>query len=66
MLAIVGEPKLSLLDASVGVALAILGEVAAGLLGFGSIGIAAASAASVIVSSVLALYWLGRPSAERP
>ncbi len=66
MLAVVGAPKLSFIDAGLGVSLAILGQLAVGILGLGSIGIAIASATGVVVSSVLARYWLERLDPETP
>jgi len=60
MLAIVGDPRLSLLDAAAGVAIGVLGPLAAGIFGLGSFAIAIASAAGVIVSSMLARHWLIR------
>jgi O-antigen/teichoic acid export membrane protein len=59
MLAVVGEPQLSLLDAAAGVGIAIIGELAAGFLGLGPVAIAVASATGAITSSLLAVYWLG-------
>jgi O-antigen/teichoic acid export membrane protein len=60
MLAIVGAPKLSLLDAAAGVAVAVIGQLVAAFLGLGVIAIAVASATGVIASSMLAVYWLVR------
>jgi O-antigen/teichoic acid export membrane protein len=60
MLAMIGDPRLSLLDAGAGVAVATLGSIAAGFLGLGPSAIAVASAAGVVVSSVLARHWMTR------
>jgi Na+-driven multidrug efflux pump len=64
VLAVIGDPKLSLLNALVGVAIATLGALAVGILGMGSVAIAAASTLGVIASSALAPYWLARAGIE--
>lgn len=57
-LAIIGEPKLSLFDAAAGISVTLLGQLAAGLLGFGPVAIAIASATGMLVSSFLAVFWV--------
>jgi hypothetical protein len=66
MLAVVGEPRLSLLDTAVSVGVSLLGQLTAACLGLGPVAIAAASSAGVIASSVLAVYWLARLEAIAP
>jgi O-antigen/teichoic acid export membrane protein len=60
MLAIVGAPKLSLLDATLGIAIALLGQIAVAATGLGPVAIAVASVAGMVVSSVAAVMWLSR------
>ncbi len=60
MLAIVGAPKLSLLDAAIGIAIALLGQIAAAATRLGPTAIAVASAAGMVVSSLAAVMWLSR------
>ena len=60
VLAVIGRPQHSLLNAVAGVSLAVLLDVAIGALGLGPVAVAIASAGSVIVSSILALYGLAK------
>jgi O-antigen/teichoic acid export membrane protein len=60
MLAIVGAPRLSLVDAATGVAIAGIGQLTAAVSGLGIVAIAVASATGMIASGLLALCWLVR------
>lgn len=60
ILAVIGDPKLSLFDAAAGIALSILGLLAAAVFRLGPVGIAAASSAGVMLSSLVAVVWLVR------
>lgn len=57
ILAMIGRPRLALLDAAAGMSIAILGQVAFGASG--PVWIAVASSLGVVVASVLPVFWLG-------
>ena len=64
MLAIIGAPRLSLLDAAAGVAIGVVGQLVAGIFGLGLVAVAIASAAGVVASSMLARHWLVRAGTQ--
>jgi hypothetical protein len=58
MLAMIGEPKLSLLAAATGLAFAASGQIAATILGLTPVAIAVSSAGGVAIAGALAAYLL--------
>ena len=65
LLAMVGRPRLVLVDAVVGLAVALAGAAALGPR-VGAVGVAAATSAGLIVVNLLALVWLDRLEDLRP
>jgi len=58
ILAVIGEPSLLLLSAGVGMALALAGQMVVAIAGLGPWAVAFASAIGMLMSSLLAGYWL--------